>query len=206
MGAHARLTAVVHSGVFVHRVVVLAWLVSVGRARIETMFDGSLPEIGDLAALSDAELITASAGWSRVESAAAARKLAAMAEVFRRRTGLDDALDRNLWFVDPETSVVSELAAAHNITDSLALFQTHRAVALRDRLPKVAALFARGLLSDLLVRAVVCRTTLITDPDTLAAVDTALAEQLLSWGPTSAKKTKAAIDAIVETHDPAALR
>ncbi|MCV7414728.1 HNH endonuclease, partial [Mycolicibacterium litorale] len=80
------------------------------------MFDGSLPEIGDLAALSDAELITASAGWSRVESAAAARKLAAMAEVFRRRTGLDDALDRNLWFVDPETSVVSELAAAHNIT------------------------------------------------------------------------------------------
>ncbi|BBY17979.1 HNH endonuclease signature motif containing protein [Mycolicibacterium litorale] len=170
------------------------------------MFDGSLPEIGDLAALSDAELITASAGWGRVESAAAARKLAAMAEVFRRRTGLDDALDRNLWFVDPETSVVSELAAAHNITDSLALFQTHRAVALRDRLPKVAALFARGLLSDLLVRAVVCRTTLITDPDTLAAVDTALAEQLLSWGPTSAKKTKAAIDAIVETHDPAALR
>ncbi|BBZ06489.1 hypothetical protein MDOR_06580 [Mycolicibacterium doricum] len=76
------------------------------------MFDGSLPEVGDLRALGDAELVAAAGGWTRVESAAAARKLAVMAEVFRRRTGLDDATDRNNWFVDPEASAVSELAAA----------------------------------------------------------------------------------------------
>ncbi|WP_197374313.1 HNH endonuclease signature motif containing protein [Mycolicibacterium baixiangningiae] len=170
------------------------------------MFDGSLPEIAALSTLSDVELVAASAGWGRVESAAAARKLAAMAEVFRRRTGIDEALDRKRWFVDPEASVVSELAAAHNITDSLAMFQTHRAVMLGDRLPTVAALFERGLISDLLVRTIVARTALITDPTTMAAVDAALAEQITRWGPKSAKKTRTSIDALVEIHDPGALR
>ncbi|WP_157531046.1 DUF222 domain-containing protein, partial [Mycobacterium sp. IS-1496] len=170
------------------------------------MFDGSLPETGDMPALSDAELVAAAAGWGRVESAAAARKLAAMAEVFRRRTGLDHADDRNNWFVDPETSVISELAATQNITETLAMFQTHRAVMLGDRLPKVAALFEAGQINDLLVRAIVTRTALITDPATIAAVDTALADQITTWGPKSKKKTAAAIDAVVESHDPAALR
>ncbi|WP_216636379.1 DUF222 domain-containing protein, partial [Mycobacterium sp. IS-1496] len=170
------------------------------------MFDGSLPEIGDFSALSDAELVAASAGWGRVESAAAARKLAAMAEVFRRRTGCEDAADRNNWFVDPDANAISELAAAHNITESLAMGQTHRAVMLGDRLPRVAALFAAGLVSDLLVRAIVARTALITDPTLMAAVDADLAAQITAWGPKSQKKTVAAIDAIVEIHDPGALR
>ncbi|KUI25220.1 hypothetical protein AU196_08110, partial [Mycobacterium sp. IS-1742] len=170
------------------------------------MFDGSLPEIGDFSALSDAELVAASAGWARVESAAAARKLATMAEVFRRRTGCHDATDRDNWFVDPDANAVSELAAAQNITESLAMFQTHRAVMLTDRLPTVAALFAAGQISDLLARTIVARTALITDPTLMAAVDTDLAAQIITWGPTSQKKTTAAIDAIVETHDPGALR
>ncbi|QHP86578.1 HNH endonuclease [Mycolicibacterium monacense DSM 44395] len=175
-------------------------------ARIEDMFDGSLPGIGDFSALSDAELVAASAGWGRAENAAAARKLAAMAELFRRRTGCDTATDRHNWFVDPDANAVSELAAAHNITERLAMFQTHRAVALADRLPHVAALFTAGLITDLLVRAIVTRTALITDPTLMAAVDTDLAAQITSWGPQSEKKTFAAIDAIVETHDPGALR
>ena len=124
----------------------------------------------------------------------------------RRRTGLHDAADRHHWFVDPEASAVSELAAAQNITESLAMFQTHRAVMLADRLPKVAALFAAGVITELLVRAIVGRTALITDPTLMAAVDTALADQITTWGPTSHNKTITAIDAIVETHDPAALR
>jgi hypothetical protein len=173
---------------------------------IESMFDGSLPEIGDLAALSDAELVASSAGWGRVESAAAARKLATMAEVFRRRTGLEHADDREAWFADPEASAVSELAAAQNITEKLAMFQTHRAVMLRDRLPDVAALFEAGLVSDSLVRAIVARTLLITDCELMAAVDAALADQITTWGPKSEKKTTTDIDAIVERHDPGALR
>jgi Domain of unknown function (DUF222) len=46
------------------------------------MFDDSLPEIGDLAALDDAALVDAAAGWSRTENAACARKVAVMAELF----------------------------------------------------------------------------------------------------------------------------
>ncbi|WP_157576439.1 DUF222 domain-containing protein, partial [Mycobacterium sp. GA-2829] len=168
------------------------------------MCDGSLPEIGDMRGLSDAALIAAVAGWARTESAAAAHKMAAMAEMFRRRTGCETATDRNRWFVDPEASAVSEIAAAQNITEALAMFQTHRAVALNDRLPQVAALFAEGLINDLLVRAVVDRTSLIKDPALMAAVDAELAAQITRWGALSANKTKAAIDAIVEKHDPGA--
>jgi hypothetical protein len=50
------------------------------------MFDCSLPEIGDLAALDDAALVDAAAGWSRTENAACARKTAVMAELFARRS------------------------------------------------------------------------------------------------------------------------
>ena len=99
--------------------------------RFAHMFDGWLPEIGDLAALDDAAVVDAAGGWARVEAAACARKQAAMAETFCRRTGLP-ADERELWWVDPEAAVVSELAAAQNISQGLALAQTHRGVALRD--------------------------------------------------------------------------
>jgi Domain of unknown function (DUF222) len=105
------------------------------------MFDGSLPEIGDLAGLDAAGLVDAAGGWARAENAACARKQAVMAEIFTRRTGLP-AGERELWWVDPEAAVAAELAAALNVSRGLALHQTHRGVALRDRLPQVAALFA----------------------------------------------------------------
>ena len=78
------------------------------------MFDGSLPEIGELAALEDAALVDAAAGWARTENAACARKTAVMAELFPRRTGLP-AGERELWWVDPEAAVGVELAAAQGI-------------------------------------------------------------------------------------------
>ena len=114
------------------------------------MFDRSSPEIADLAALSDAELVDAARGWVRVENAAGARKLAVMAEIFARRTGLA-AGDREEWWLDPHAAVAAELAAAVNVSHAMALHQTHRGVALRDRLPKVAALFEAGRVSDLLL-------------------------------------------------------
>ena len=170
------------------------------------MFDGSLPEIGELPAADDAAVVDAAAGWARVEAAACARKQAAMAELFCRRTGLDDAEDRNDWWIDPCSAVTAELAAAQNISPGLAMAQTHRGVASRDRLPKVGALFEAGLISDLLVRAIVWRTYLIKDADALDRVDTELAEQVMRWGALSVKKTEQAIDAIVVEHDPGALR
>lgn len=169
------------------------------------MFDGSLPEIGELAALSDAALVNAAGGWGRAGAAACARKQAVMAEIFVPRTGLD-AGERELWWVDPEAAVAAELAAALNVSTGMALHLTHRGLALRDRLPRVAALFDSGLISDPPVRTIVWRTYLIEDPDAMANMDAALAEQVLMWGPLSAKKTEQAIDTLVERFDPGALR
>ena len=169
------------------------------------MFDRSLPEVSGLASLTDAELVDAAGGWARAENAACARKLAVLAEMFARRTGLP-AGDRELWWVDPVYAVAAELGAAVNVSQGMALHQTHRGVALRDRLPEVAALFEAGLVSDLLVRAIVWRTYLITDETAMAAVDAALANRITGWGALSVAKTEAAIDALVDEHDPGALR
>ena len=199
---------VIPNAVFIHR---LGWglgLLSGFVAevpRVEYMFDGSLPEIGDLTGVADAALVDAARGWAQAENAACARKQAVMAELFVRRTALP-ADERELWWIDPEAAVVAELAAAQHISRGLAQHQTHRGVALRDRLPKIAALFAAGLISDLLVRAIVWRTYLIADPDAMAAVDAELAEQVTAWAALSAKKIEQAIDALVEAHDPGALR
>ena len=169
------------------------------------MFDGVLPEIADLAALDAAGLVDAAAGWSRAENAACARKLAVLAEIFTRRTGLP-ADERDGWWIDPEAALSAELAAALDVGRGLALAQTHRGLALRERLPQVAALFEAGLISDLLVRAIVYRTALITDPEAMAAVDAELASRVRRWGALSITKTEDAIDALVERHDPGALR
>jgi hypothetical protein len=177
------------------------WCRTYGRG----VFDGSLPEVAELAALSDAAVVDAVSGWARVESAACARKQAALAEQFARRTGLG-AGDRESWWIDPEAAVSAELAAALNVSAGMALHQTHRGVALRDRLPRVAQLFEAGVIGDLLVRAIVWRTYLIDDVEAMAKVDAALAEQVRGWGPLSVAKTEQAIDALVQTYDPGAVR
>ncbi|MEZ0343179.1 DUF222 domain-containing protein, partial [Mycobacterium sp. pV006] len=69
----------------------------------------------------------------RAENIAAYRKLAVLAELFDRRTQLPSARDRENWFLDPDRAVAAELAAALGVTQGLALAQTDRAVALRDR-------------------------------------------------------------------------
>lgn len=170
------------------------------------MFEVSAPEPDQLAGLTAGELIDAARATARAENALCARKLAVMAEIFVRRTNLPSADDRENWWIDPEGAVSAELAAAQNITTGLALHQTHRGIALRDRLPKVADLFLQGLISENLVRTIVTRTYLITDPNVLAAVDADLAADITSWGPLSAKKTVTAVDALVERHDPNGLR
>ena len=48
------------------------------------MFEGSLPGLGGLGGLSDADLVAGIAGWSCAAAVAEARKLAAVAEWARR--------------------------------------------------------------------------------------------------------------------------
>jgi len=59
----------------------------VGLPIIECMFDGSLAHPADLAGVDEVALIGAIAGWGRAAAAAEAGKLAAIAELERRRCG-----------------------------------------------------------------------------------------------------------------------
>ncbi len=170
------------------------------------MFECAVADVADLPGLDDTGVVDAIGELTRAENAICARKLAAMAELFGRRTGLEDAGDRDMWWVDPDAAVAAEIGAAGGISQGLALSQTHRGVALRDRLPRIAALFAAGVISDLLVRTIVWRTALIESPGALARVDLELAERVTRWGALSEKKTEAAIDELVEKIDPGALR
>jgi hypothetical protein len=170
------------------------------------MFDGAVPGVADLAGLDDAGLVDAIGAVTRAENAVCAVKVAAMAELFCRRTGLADAVERDHWWVDPQAAVTAEIGAAGGITQGLALSQTHRGVALRDRLPAVARLFQRGLVSDLVVRTIVWRTALVESPAAMARLDCELADRVTRWGALSEKKTEQAIDELVEDIDPGGLR
>ena len=54
---------------------------------------------------------------------------------------------------------------------------------LRDRLPRVAAIYLQGRLSSRVISAITWRTRLITDDDVWAQIDGALAERVQTWGP-----------------------
>ena len=170
------------------------------------MFECAVPDSADLPGLDDAGVVDALRALTRAENAVCARKLAAMAELFGRRTGCADAAERDSWWLDPDAAVAAEIGAATGISQGLAMSQTHRGVALRDRLPAVATLFAAGAISDLLVRTIVWRTALVESPAAMAALDRRLAQRVTRWGALSAKKTEAAIDELVDQIDPGALR
>ncbi len=152
----------------------------------------------------DAAVVAAITEGARAEAAAGARRLAAIAELVRRRA--DGPVDSAYWSCDNWDAMAAEVAAAQGISHAMASGQMYLAVALRDRLPKVAALFAEGTISARLVSAIVWHTDLIKDPDTLRRVDETLAEAATHFGPLSASKTAQAIDGVVDRHDPAALR
>lgn len=173
---------------------------------VEHMFENILPEPASLAEADDAALVAAISGWARAESAAAARRLAAVGELVARRTRGTDAVNRSRWSCDYWDAAASEVAAAEQISHGMASSQMYLATALRERLPRVAALFLDGAINSRVVATIVWRTALITDPYLLDAVDTELAAIATGLGPLSAAKTAAAIDALIDRYDPEAIR
>ncbi|ORB74952.1 HNH endonuclease signature motif containing protein [Mycobacterium scrofulaceum] len=168
------------------------------------MFDCSLPSAEQLAGADDAEVAAAIATCARVEAAAAARRLAAIAELVHRRA--DGPTISAHWSCDNWDAMAAEVAAAQNISHAMASGQMYLAAALRNRLPRVAALFAEGIISARLAATIVWHTDLVKDAETLQSIDATLAEDATRFGPMSANKTAQAIDAVVDRHDPAALR
>jgi hypothetical protein len=144
--------------------------------------------------------------WARVENAACARRLASTADMLEARLSADGSAEREQWCLDNWDAVAAEVAAAQNVSLGVASHQLMVAMALRERLPRVAEVFATGAISYRLVNSIAYRTALITDPDALAKVDTELAAAVAGWGSLSMAKTEQAIDYWVDRYDPNALR
>ncbi|MET4430060.1 DUF222 domain-containing protein [Mycolicibacterium sp. 624] len=149
---------------------------------------------------------TAIGAWARVEAAACARRLTAMVVILDARQSAGNSASREQWYLDNWAAVCAEIGAAQQITPAAASKQLLVASSLRDRLPKVAAVFADGGLTYQLASTIVWRTAAIRDPDALRAVDTELSEALTEWPALSQQRTVDAIDAIVIRHDPHAVR
>ena len=120
--------------------------------------------------------------WARVENAACARRLLAMADELDRQLAADGSDERDQWCLDNWDAVAASVAAAQNISLGMAAHQLLVADGLRERLPRVAEVFATGAISYRMVAAVVARTRLIKDPDALAKVDTEIAAHVTSVG------------------------
>ncbi len=158
----------------------------------------------EFSAASDEELIAAVEDGARREAAEAARQLAAIAELTRRRIDNDD--ERALWAFDPWDSAAAEVAAALRITHRRASGRMRIAMALRDRLPKVAALHVKGELTARVVSTITWLTQLVEDDQALALIDEAVAERASGWEALSEDKLRQAVEVWVHRYDPDAVR
>jgi hypothetical protein len=148
----------------------------------------------------------AAGAWARVENGACARRLAATADTMEARRAAVGSAERDQWCFDNWDAVAAEVAAEQNVSHGVASHQLLVAMALRERLPQVAEVFATGAISYRLVSAIVARTRLVSDPAARAQVDAALAAEVATWGGLSVAKAEAAIDWWVDRFDPQALR
>jgi Domain of unknown function (DUF222) len=131
--------------------------------------------------LSDAALVDTIAAEARASAVADARRYGAIAELERRRNTGEHAH----WACDDWDAAAAEVAAALNIGHGRACSEMDLAVALRDRLPRVAALFVSGELTGRRVWLIANRTYLVTDAEALAQLDAVIADRILAWGPES---------------------
>lgn len=137
-----------------------------------------------------------------MEAQAAARRLAAVAELTVRRC---DQGERAQWSCDDWDGTAAEVSAALGVGHGRASGQMHQAMALRTRLPRVAALFGAGKVSARVAAAIAWRTNLVVEAEAAEAIDAALAEAAAGWDRLSQYKMDQAIDAVVDRHDPGAV-
>ncbi|OBH90345.1 HNH endonuclease signature motif containing protein, partial [Mycobacterium sp. E2733] len=138
------------------------------------------------------------------ENRAVAGQLAAIGELFAYR--LSRCAECEEWAVDTEAAVAAEVAAELRISQGLAAGRVRYARALRERLPRVAAVFAAGDIDFRMVQTLVYRTDLITDPDVVAAVDGQLAATVARWPSLTPARLAAQVDKVVAAADADAVR
>jgi Domain of unknown function (DUF222) len=167
------------------------------------MFDMSTSP--QLTRVSDAAVVDAITDAARQQNAMCGRELAAVGELYVRRAPQDD-VDRENWAIDGHENVVAEVAAAMGISRGRARGRLRYAIALRERLPLVAEVFARGLIDFRMMAAVVCRTELVDDPALIAKLDAAMARHSPKWMRLSGPRLFERIDMWVMRFDPAGKR
>ena len=150
---------------------------------------GSLERIGVLA---------------RMENRAAAAQLVAVGELFSYR--LARCWETEDWAVDTEAAVAAEVGAQLRIGQGLAASRVRYARAMRERLPKVGAVFAAGDIDYRMFQTIVFRTDLIDDPEVMAAVDALLAANVSRWPSLSQGRLGAQVDKVVAKADADAVR
>lgn len=153
----------------------------------------------------DAALIDTLEHHTRAEAIEAAGRLATIAEIVARHCDDDDDISA-MRAIDGWETAAAAISAACNLTRRAASAQMRIAQALRERLPKVAAVFAHGDISAAVVSTITWRTQLVTDGDALNLIDTALAGAATTYGALTATKAEQAIDVWVEKFDPDAVR
>ena len=172
---------------------------SVDPSKIAHMFD----RVG-LAGMGDEALVSALTAATQDEAKVAARRLALIGEVIARQCdGEDD--DHAHQVVDGWAWAQAQVAAACNLNPHAASKQMRIAQALRDRLPRTAALLASGTVSATVIDAITWRTHLVEDPDALALIDAAIAGEAGEYGAHSEKALITAVDVWVEKFDPDAV-
>lgn len=149
-----------------------------------------------------AALIDAMAVAARAESMAIAQRFEAIAALHRERCRNEEA---QFWHTDVFEAVAAEVSAAQNISRGRARNQVRSAVWLHERLPQVAAVFARGDIDYRVLQAVIARTENVED-DIIAGLDESLARQVHKWMRLSKNKLRDRIDVWVADYDPAAVR
>ncbi|MEH3131900.1 MAG: DUF222 domain-containing protein [Mycolicibacterium neoaurum] len=161
-------------------------------------------ERSGLSELSDEALICEVSDATRAEAAAAARRLAAIAEVTVRHCSDEDESSA-LKLIDGWALAKAEISAACTLGPRAASAQMRIAMALRDRLPRTAEVFAKGLVSAKVIAAITWRTQLVTDDDALALIDAGIAGSAHQYGALSENALIRAVDFWVHRFDPIAV-
>jgi hypothetical protein len=153
--------------------------------------------------LGDGELIDVMGEATRDESTAIAQRLAAVAELFVRRSG--DLAGTEWWQADGCDAVAAEIAAVQNISHARAVAQAQFACNLWHRLPKLAAVFVSGVIDFRLVSTIVARTDNVEDA-VMPQLDEAIARHCVKWMKLSRPKLRDRVDQWVAKFDPAGER
>ena len=140
----------------------------------------------------------------RLEAQAAADRLDAIGELFELRRA--ERGEQQDWAVDTWAAVGAEVAAAFRISLAMAGSYMRYALAMRERLPQVAAVFRAGDVDYELFQTMVYRTDLITDTAVLTRVDAELALRVPRWPSMTRGRLAVAVDRIVARVDADAVR